>query len=153
MPTPHQLTKKVKLLHKIVVRHQNQILLLKRSPDSFYRPDKWDLPGGNTEWPQSTTDLSDSHLNDLTRELVEETSISVEPVAFDPNTPIFFRTYYEAERDVYTVMCGWLLDLTSEPEVKLSSEHTEFIWHDPQDLNSVDTGFDFIKDIITSSLN
>jgi 8-oxo-dGTP pyrophosphatase MutT (NUDIX family) len=158
-----QLTEKVKFLHKVAIVRTNQgqkeALILKRSSDSISRPNAWDLPGGNAEWPdmgqESTADL---HQLDIAREVKEESNLLVEPSLFDFEHLIYFASYFEADRDLYSINCGWYLDFSESDraEIKISTEHQEFVWVNSNDLNNYDFGGDrgrFVKNIINKALN
>lgn len=141
---PHQLTQNVKLLHKAAVVMDGKVLILKRSADSKSRPEKWDLPGGNSEWPAQTSDFAKNlHQADIAREIQEETGLLVDPQVFTVENLVYFATYFNPEKQLYSVNCGWqVLDAvkTSLESVKLSSEHTQFQWIHLSELNDYDFG-------------
>jgi len=158
--TPHQLTDNVKLLHKVVLCIDNKILILKRSPQSKSRPNKWDLPGGNSEWPSDVNhNVRDLHTLDAAREVWEETGIRVGSDNFINDSLTYFSTFFEAEKQIFTVICGWsvslLTDVTPE-DVTISEEHSEFALISLDELNDYDFGGEagsFIIDIIASSFD
>jgi len=151
----HQLTKNVKFLHKVAIIFEDKILLLKRSQDSINRPSSWDLPGGNSEWPEVGSESGfDYHLKDVVREIVEEAGIEVEIQRFNHNSMIYFRTYFDADKQIYTMICGWKLELETKPKVTISHEHTKHQWVKAEALAGFDFGGEkgeFIKEIIRSS--
>lgn len=160
MSLPHQLTDQVKLLQKVAVLRWNQtdleVLLLKRSAEALSRPNCWDLPGGNSEWPSSSS-RANLHLDDLVRELSEETSLQVSARHFDNQLPVYFSTYFDSEKQIFTVICGWLLDFsaTSQEEIKVSLEHQTYAWVKAQALTDYDFGGErgsFVLEIIQKSL-
>lgn len=160
MSLKHQLTDQVKLLQKVAIIRLNQgeleVLLLKRSADALSRPNCWDLPGGNSEWPASSS-RADLHLNDLVRELSEETALQVLPAVFAKQLPTYFSTYFDSEKQVFTVICGWLLDFdsTDQTEIQLSAEHQAYAWVKAQALADYDFGGSqgaFVLEIIQKSL-
>lgn len=124
----HQLTNQVKILHKIALIAENQVLLLKRHSEAHSRPNCWDLPGGNAEWPKQTTLplLQHLHRADAVREVREETGIQVEEKQI--TTPVYFDTVMETASQIYTIIVGWRVDLLTQPEVVISAEHAEFTW-------------------------
>lgn len=84
----HQLTENVKLLQKAVIIRQSgsaiEALLLQRSETAASRPNCWDLPGGNSEWPVlGQSSIANLHLGDIKREILEETSLQVDEQNFD----------------------------------------------------------------------
>jgi len=149
----HQLTAHVKLLQKAVLLSDDKVLILKRHPDSATRPNCWDLPGGNSEWPTNITTFTRGlHLQDLCREIEEETGIAVDPESVFRRDLVYFDTTFEPEKEMFTILCGWRHKLSGEqtlPPVATSSEHTEYQWVDPADLDQYDFGFaDFIPEMI-----
>lgn len=137
----HRLTEQVKVLHKVAVVSNNQVLLLKRSANAHYRPEKWDLPGGNAEWPAQATGVLLEHLHraDAVREVQEETGITIDNSQL--SVPIFFDTFFETEKQVYTIVVGWLIQQERRSQVVLSSEHTKFAWVFSDELKEYDFGF------------
>lgn len=139
----HRLTKHVKLLQKWVLVHRGKVLLVKRANDAYYRANLWDLPGGNSEWPEMKSEGRDVHKDDAVREVLEETGIKLEVTAVG-SKPIFFGTYFEPERELYSMIVGWRADLPDDfnPEsVKLSAEHVEFAWAGEAEFEKFDFGF------------
>lgn len=153
----HQLTDRVKLLQKAaIIRQQDslEVLLLKRSADAKSRPNCWDLPGGNSEWPQvDQVSIANLHLDDLKREIAEETGLDVHPDILVLDNLTHFSTYFDSDKQMFTVICGWLIDYfsTSQKEIKISNEHQEYAWVKEADLNNYDFGGakgTFVLDII-----
>lgn len=145
---PHLLTANVKLLHKIALVYSGQVLILKRSEQAASRSGKWDLPGGNSDWPTDTTSAQlNLHQRDISREIQEEAGIIIPPTVFSQDKLVFFATYFEPEQQLYSINCGWVVGLStitsnapSFPEVTLSQEHTEFRWIVLAELESFDFG-------------
>lgn len=149
-----------------------KVLLLKRAPDSKSRPNKWDLAGGNSEWPTGVTEIArDLHRQDVAREIVEETGLVVAPEYFDFKKLTYFSTFFQPDKQVYSVICGWLAELPGKnqsdsqnnnladnqatavkwPEVKISEEHTEFAWASREEVASYDFGVEFVPEIIQAA--
>ncbi|MDH5533171.1 MAG: NUDIX domain-containing protein [Candidatus Pacebacteria bacterium] len=155
---PHQLTENTKLLHKVAIIHQGEVLILKRASDSNSRPDKWDLAGGNSEWPSDERQGHGVHREDVTREIIEETGIEVSPDNFDFSALTYFDTFFDAKKQVFTIMCGWkykLADDFDRNKVQISDEHSEVKWIDLTDVDEIDFGGikgEFVKKIILASL-
>ncbi len=162
---PHQLTKHTKLLHKVSLVFSNKVLIVKRAVDTVSRPGKWDLPGGNSEWPQEDAagikidqDLLNPHQKDIVREIKEETGLVVDPTLFVLDRLAFFATFFEQDKQVYSINCGWIvseqywLSLNNEPKsdnesitkkapkITLSSEHTDYSWITLSELDQYDFG-------------
>lgn len=153
----HQLTEKVKLLQKVVTMHGEKVLILKRSAESTSRPNTWDLPGGNAEWPSALQDIRNPHYADVTREVFEETGIVCNAQEL---SNIFMGSHFDAQKQIYTVIVGFSLQLPSdvqENDVLLSDEHTDFAWVTKGQLADFDFGFagapdGFIFQMITKAL-
>ena len=159
-PSSHRLTDNVKLLQKAVVMHQGKMLLLRRSEQSVTRALAWDLPGGNSEWPIETEGIiRDIHLGDLSREIKEETDIDTSAFAEEP-TIAHFEVVFEAEKQMYTIIAGWKINLKStftKESVQLSDEHDQLAWVNPQQYSEFDFGFagtehGFVRRIIERAL-
>ncbi len=144
LKVPHQLTHNVKLLHKVALVVEDEVLILKRSPQAKSRPGKWDLAGGNSEWPHH---LSQAELNphqlDVAREIKEETGIEVDPAWFSFDNLVYFATYFSPKKEIFSVNCGWqVTDLTAEAKqrVTISAEHTDYAWITLDQLDQYDFG-------------
>lgn len=154
----HQLTDSVKLLQKAALIHNGACLVLQRSPDSKTRPMKWDLPGGNSEWPDNTQENhEDLHMADIAREIREETGIILPESEFSREKLVHMHTFFEAKTQVYSIVLGWRVFLPSEFDpnsVIISSEHVAAAWMRPEELDQYD--FDvqrgsFLRSIVTNS--
>jgi 8-oxo-dGTP diphosphatase len=55
-----------------VISHERKILVLRRAQSMVYKPGHWDLPGGHLA-------LGETFEQCLTREIAEETSLSIKP--------------------------------------------------------------------------
>lgn len=155
--TPHRLTENVKLLQKVVIICAGKILLLKRSPESSSRPSLWDLPGGNAEWPATTENIQNPHIQDVIREVFEETGIELLPEKLRQS--VYVGSYFEADRQMYTLLVGWKVEVPPEfqpQDVLLSEEHTEFVWVQKADALKYNFGFageneGFIRQMIVNA--
>lgn len=156
----HQLTDNTKLLHKVALTHQGKVLILKRSETARSRPGKWDLAGGNSEWPENDRAGSGVHALDVAREIFEETGVTVGPSTFeaDGDAMIFFDTFFDAKKQVFSIICGWKYELPEsfdKNDIKISHEHTQAVWIEPDHLDQFDFGSEkgeFIKLIILRSI-
>jgi len=151
----HQLTPNVKLLHKVAVIIESKVLILKRAPNSKTRPKCWDLPGGNSEWPVKINHpTQDLYKLDVAREVWEETGIRAQPDHFSLSSLVYFSTFYEPKKEIYTMICGWKIvyaDRSFLEFVGLSDEHTEFKWIEKNELAKYDFGGkkgEFVANII-----
>jgi ADP-ribose pyrophosphatase YjhB (NUDIX family) len=154
----HQLTENVKLLQKAVLIHQGEALLLKRSSDSKSRPEKWDLPGGNSEWPSENASGFGLHKDDISREIEEETTILVDSQRFALEELVFFDTFFDQDKQIFSIICGWKYNLPENfdrSQVKISSEHIDSAWSNLEKLPQFDFGGDhgeFVRQMIVKSL-
>lgn len=158
--TPHQLTKNVKLLQKVAIIDEGQVLVLKRSERSRSRPNAWDLPGGNLEWPQDIkSSVRDLHRTDAAREVQEETGLTISPQVFDQDHQVYMSSYFEADRQIFTIILGWKMDVIEltdfdKDKVKISQEHSGWHWLSLSKVALTDFGGErgwFIVDIIERS--
>lgn len=155
---PHQLTTNVKLLQKVVLLHQGAALLLKRAADSGSRPEKWDLAGGNSEWPGLGQAGSGLHRLDLAREVKEETNLTIDPNQLNLDQLVFFDTFFDETKQIFSIICGWQYHLPDDfrrEQVKISSEHTDLAWARLDDLAHFDFGGpkgEFVKRMIEQAL-
>lgn len=161
----HQLTDNVKLLQKAVLVHNDTFLILQRAEDSKSRPLCWDLPGGNSEWPESMFDSEgmvknqeNMHRQDMAREIREETGLTVFEEHFTFENMVLFRTFFDAESEVYSIIIGWKVQLPDDFEknsVVISHEHIDHKWISFDELHEYDFGGkkgEFVKDIIRGAI-
>ncbi len=105
---PHQLTKNVKFLQKATIIVNGQVLILRRTLNSKSRLGCWDLPGGNCEWPvKNQTSTANLHLQDIAREVKEETGLIVSVSAFIFDQLVYLSSYFDSSKQIYTVITGW----------------------------------------------
>ena len=122
--------KPFKLSMKVVIRdEEGKCLLIKRSMQSKGNPGKWDFPGGKVD-PGETFDEG------LLREVFEETKLKIS--LEKPLTMI--ESESPANRVIYLFMEGNLV----KGEVKLSEEHDDFTWVEPEKLEKMDLATQFI---------
>ena len=139
----HELTEKVKLLQKCVIYYQGKLLIVKRPDEAKIRPGRWDLPGGNVEWPKTATNLSNHHLLEVIREVQEETGIELKKSDLES---CYVGTYFDSKKQVFSIILGWSTEVASTSEIKLSAEHTEFAWISVNEFDDYDFGFAGEKD-------
>lgn len=159
---PHQLTENCKLLQKVAIIRQpnghSEVLLLQRSADAQSRPNCWDLPGGNSVWPQQLTQsAADLHYQDVLRELAEETTLQLTSAQLSFKDLVYLSTYFDYAQQIYSIITGWQVDYAScaGGEIVLSAEHQQYVWIGEAELGNYDFGGQkgqFIVDIITQAL-
>jgi 8-oxo-dGTP diphosphatase len=112
----------------IIRNREGKVLLLKRSPDDEINPGKWDLPGGKPD-PGETFDRA------LRREVSEETGmhVALTHVAGAGELELPDR------RIAYLILA---CDADSE-DVGLSSEHDEYGWFAPGEIQGLDLAEQF----------
>jgi len=154
----HQLTENTKLLQKVGLIHNGKILILQRTKNALSRPLAWDLPGGNSEWPETLKNREDLHKEDAAREILEETGIEIQPSKFVIENLISFRTFFEVKKQIFSIIVGWKINLDSdfdEESVKISNEHINYKWIELSEINNYDFGGvrgEFIVEMIKNSM-
>jgi len=105
---------------KIIFKHKNKILILRRKNKTF------DFPGGRLEWKESI-------LGALKRELREELGYSLEeePKLFD------IWNYISKNSKRHSVMIYFIQVLNKKPKFS-SSEGTRIIWLTKKDFIAMD---------------
>lgn len=141
----HRLTKHVKLLQKAALWHKGECLILRRSSTDYSRARKWDLPGGNTDWPAHlNADTRDPHKADILREIAEETGVMISTQDLEHAKHELVATYFEPKKQVYSVLVGWSIELPDSfdrSSITLSHEHQEQAWITKDQFDSYDFGF------------
>lgn len=97
--------------------HSGRLLLIKRRSTDVHKPGAWDIPGGRLE------PAEDPFLG-LCREALEEAGMAVRAVA-----PLDIHHFTRDDGQAITMII-FLCEPEGSPEVKLSEEHTEHVWHD-----------------------
>jgi 8-oxo-dGTP diphosphatase len=122
--------KPLKLSVKIAVWDDaGRCLLLKRSLSSKGNPGKWDFPGGKIDPGESFDEA-------LLREVIEETglTISIRGVAGTAESEA------PAAKVVYLILEGRV----ESGQVRLSTEHDDYAWVDPEGLATADLAAQFL---------
>ena len=118
MDMPYGLT-----VRGIIKNDDDEILIVKRHPKSRTDPEMWELPGGKVEKGEFFTDA-------LVREIKEETNLDVKVGDFCEA----IQNDYMHKRTVQIMM--YLTDITGE--VKISDEHTEWMWANLERIKSLE---------------
>lgn len=153
----YQLTENVKILQKVVLIHQDKFLIMQREENSHSRPLACDLPGGNSEWPETIENKENLHRKDAAREVFEETGIEISEDEFLMENLVSIRTFFEGQKQVYSIILGWKVVLPNDfdqTSIQVSHEHIIFKWISLSELDDQDFGGskgEFVKEIIRSS--
>ena len=107
----------------IIKNYSGEILIVKRHPKSRTDPEMWELPGGKVEKGEFFADA-------LVREIKEETNLDVNIGDFAEA----IQNDYSHKRTVQIMM--YLVDV--EGDVKISDEHTEFMWASLDEIRTLD---------------
>lgn len=144
------LTEKVTFLQKVAIFLSNKVLVIKRKNDDLFLPGAWDLPGGKSEWPQSDGFVENPHLDDVVREVKEETRIELEKAGLKP---VAVFSGYSPELNRYTIIIGWVYNLSRKPTKIFLTEHEEYRWLEVDKAKSLDfgKGGDYLRKIIAES--
>ncbi len=97
-----------------IVNQGKELLILKRRENDVHKPGAWDIPGGRLE-------LGENPRDGLKRETKEETDLDI-----DILNPL--RVHHFTRDDGQKITMLVFLCKPSSEEVKLSGEHTEFLW-------------------------
>lgn len=100
-------------IYAIIRNEKGEFLLLKRSERSHSNPGKWDLPGGKLIRGEPLEEA-------VVREVWEETGVSIVPGEIAG-----YATFELPEKKVIAVVYDEEYIIA---DVKLSGEHTEYIW-------------------------
>ncbi|MEN6356496.1 MAG: NUDIX domain-containing protein [Armatimonadota bacterium] len=109
---------------KMILKDEHgRCLLLKRSMDSKNNPGKWDFPGGKVD-PGEAFDQA------LMREVAEETGLKVAIDRLAGST----QSESPSNHIVYLLLEGQI----ESGKLTLSSEHDDFLWVYPHELEKAD---------------
>lgn len=114
----------------IIKNDSGEILVVKRHPKSRTDPEMWELPGGKVEKGEHFADA-------LVREIKEETSLDVKVGDFCEA----IQNDYSHKRTVQLMM--YLEEI--EGEVKISEEHTDYIWASIDKIKTLELSSSFKK--------
>ena len=107
----------------VIKNDDGKILIVKRHPKSRTDPEMWELPGGKVEEGEFFADA-------LIREIKEETDLDSTVGEFCEAV----QNDYMHKRTVQLMM--YLEDVTGE--VKISDEHTDWMWVNLEELKSLE---------------
>ncbi len=107
------------LTFKAVILHKLKILLVKRSGEGYFAPDKWEFPGGKLKVGERVEDV-------LEKEVFEETGLTVSLLS-----KLGYMQTETADNPKYKglpVIRVYMLAKSESDRVKLSKEHTDSKW-------------------------
>lgn len=106
--------KRIVVIVKGIILHNNRVLILRRSDDDKINPGKWEFVGGKINFNENLEDA-------LKREVKEETSIDIEV------GDILYATNYKTSSDRNDVVIVYKCKAIDD-HVRLSKEHTDYKW-------------------------
>jgi 8-oxo-dGTP diphosphatase len=107
----------------VVMDESGRVLLIRRAPDVYLDPGRWELPGGKMDHGESLEEA-------LAREVGEETGLSVRV-----GKPFHVHQF---SVDPFWVTCVTYACERSGGDVRLSEEHDDVAWAGPTELAELD---------------
>lgn len=128
------------IVYRCIIRDEDgNILLLKRSKDRHYNPNKWELPGGKSN-PEDEANFS------LEKIIERETNLIVVTI----NKAYYYSTRMISEKGKYQ---GFnYIEVTGEAkyiggDIKIGGDHTQYNWVRPSDIFNFDLSLESKKSI------
>lgn len=107
---------------KSFIIDNNRLLLIKRRDDDIHFPGAWEIPGGRLE-------LGEDPFEGLKRETKEETGLDI-----DILNPLKIDHFTRQDSQKITMIIFLCKPLSNS--IKLSQEHTEYVWIDINEAGS-----------------
>lgn len=127
---------------KVILKHQDSILLLKRSSKYRELQDSWDIPGGRIETQETLMEA-------LERELGEE--LDLKAVNLSQIKLLTAQDILRPEKGFHVIRLSFELDLAEKPEINIDAESKEHKWFSREDLVSCETLDPFLKETLIKS--
>lgn len=100
---------------------------------------RWDIPGGRMEEIEGP-------LEGLVREVKEEVGIEIDPTKA---RPFYVRLWGAGDIRLNPIIGIFYIVQVGKVDIRLSSEHTSYVWHDPrQELPAGTVTHAFVKDVL-----
>lgn len=103
-----------------IISPDKKVLLIKRASDDPHYAGIWEIPGGRLS-------LGEDPFEGLKREVKEETNLTIEV-----KNPISVNHFIRDDGQKVTLIV--FLCKSNDKNVKLSEEHTEFLWIDLREI-------------------
>ena len=123
----------IHLALKAIIKKDEKILIIKRSEKEDYFKGVWDLPGGKISFGEEPYES-------LKREVKEETNLEIEIIKPIRVWSVFKNTNIQLLG--VTILCKY-----KSGEVKLSSEHTDYEWIKPEEIENYNTPEGIKRDV------
>jgi dATP pyrophosphohydrolase len=102
-----------------------EFLLLKRSPEQYY-PNIWQMVTGKIK-------ENETAYQSALREIKEETGLTPEKFWVAPTV----NSFYSPDKDYICLLPVFAARVKDECEIKLSKEHTEYKWVNPEEAKQL----------------
>ena len=133
MPKKDMVIVNFRIAVKAFIIKENKLFIVKRSKKDIQSPNIWELPGGRLE-------LGEDPTLGLMREIKEETGMQIEV-----HNPLNVRHFERSDGQTIT-MIVFLCKAEDDENIKLSKEHTDYEWHDLENVEKKLTKF-FHKEV------
>jgi 8-oxo-dGTP pyrophosphatase MutT (NUDIX family) len=118
------------IVKTLIFDENDNLLLLRRSKDDEHRPGELDLPGGGVDEGEDITAAA-------VREITEEAGVTLQPSQLKLVYSYSSTGYNTSEKqDTNLVRLFFVTHLTARPSIKLSSEHSEYMWLSPAECDT-----------------
>lgn len=106
---------------KGIIKHQNRVLIVKRSMTDEFGHGEWEFPGGRVE-------IFEAPIDALVREIREEIGVEIREAKLAYISSFFLKP------DLKCFAINYITDILSN-ELKLSEEHEEYLWIQVEQLD------------------